>query len=272
MALNETFTTPDGTLSFRYPTGWTVTQTMDQKFGEATAYKSWEVTDLEGQITLQLGVSTGIAPIGSAPLTTILPQGIVPGVEDALGPTTRVVVAASPGQALGANGGLHFGLAADVGGDTTLFSPRWGENHLLSFGGWRELGPNDQVDFDAEAQEFAASPEFRNQILPIIQSLTASAPPEFIGVAPEEPMEGSCVGARFTYLNLAGITCDEAKSIMQTTLDTGLPKGARGHVANGIECYESSYGERLEGSPDMMCWVLDAYGSRHDKILEANYR
>ncbi|MFC9353252.1 hypothetical protein [Arthrobacter sp. NPDC057013] len=179
---------------------------------------------------------------------------------------SQAVVAASPGQDVGANGGLHYGMAAGTGADTTLFDLRWGNDYLLSFSGGQELGPNTRVDLKAEADQFAASPRFRNQILPIIQSLTASAPP-----APSE-LTVSCVGARFTYQNLAGVTCEEAKSILQTVLDTGRPLGAGSQVTADYECYEASYVERNEGSPDMTCWARSDEGSRDYIVLEANYR
>lgn len=157
-------------------------------------------------------------------------------------------------------------MAAGTGADTTLFDLRWGNDYLLSFSGGRELGPNNQVDLKAEAERFAASPRFRTQILPIIQSLTASSPP-----APGE-MTASCVGARFTYQNLAGVTREEAKSIFQTVLDKGRPLGARSQVTADYECYEASYAERNEGSPDMTCWAVNNEGLHSYVVLEANYR
>jgi hypothetical protein len=264
-SLSETFTSPDGTLSFRYPTGWTVTSTLGERHRDIIR-KSWTLTDAEGQSVLGLSVRTWEAPIGTAPLTTVLPQGPISGVMDGLGMPSQAVVAASPGQSVGANGGLHYGMAAGTGADTTLFDLRWGNDYLLSFAGGRELGPNNQVDLKAEAEQFAASPRFRNQILPIIQSLTASSPP-----APDE-MTANCVGARFNYQNLQGVTCDEAKSILQTVLYTGRPLGARSQVTDDYECYETSYGEQIEGAPDMKCWARNDEGLRDHIVLEANYR
>jgi hypothetical protein len=263
--LTETFTSPDGTLSFRYPAGWTVTPTLDERHRD-TIRKSWTLADAEGQSVLTLGLRTWEEQIGSAPLTTVLPQGPISGVLDGLGMPSQAIVAASPGQAVGATGGLHYGMAAGTGADTTLFSLRWGNDYLLSFAGGRELGPNTQVDLKAEAEQFAASPRFRNQILPIIESLTASSPP-----APDK-MTSNCVGARFNYQNLQGITCDEAKAILQTVLDTGRPLGARSQVTDDYECGETSYGEQIEGAPEMRCWARNDQGLRDHLVLEANYR
>lgn len=269
--LSETFTSPDGALTFRYPAGWTVVETANQQSSENTAYRSWSVTSPDGQTTLDLGVTAGIAPIGSAPLTVILPQGGVPGAADHVARGARAVVAASPGQALGGAGYLFFGMATDVGGDTTMFGLPWGEGHILSFGGRRELGPSDQVDLGAEAQKFVADPQFRNEILPIIQSLTVSAPPPWGRTSSGGGQAaGDCVGARYTYQNLQGVTCDEAKAILQTVLDTGAPLGARSQVTPEYECYESSYVEQTDGLPLMTCWALDANGQRGQVVLEAN--
>ncbi|MFI7744626.1 hypothetical protein [Kocuria rhizosphaericola] len=277
MALDQTFTSPDGTLSFRYPTGWTVTDTMDEQYRD-TIHRTWTLHDTDGQDVLALNVRSWTAPAGPPPLVAILPQGAVPGVLDGLGTPSQAIVAATPGQSVGVNGSLIYGMAAGTGADTTLFDLRWGNDYLLSFSGGMELGPNDQVDLEAEAEQFAASSRFRNEILPIIQSLTASSPPtpgeadtsmgsETPAEAPEDLSASTCVGAKYTYENLQGITCDEAKSIMQVTMDTGKPAGARSHVTPDYECYESSYVERTEGSPEMLCWALGG-----DVLLEANYR
>lgn len=271
--LSETFTSPDGALSFRYPAGWAVVGTANQQASENTAYRSWSVTSPDGQTTLDLGVTAGIAPIGSAPLTVILPQGSVPGAADHVARGARAVVAASPGQAVGGAGYLFFGMATDVGGDTTMFALPWGESHILSFGGRRELGPANRVDLGAEAQKLAADPQFLNEILPMIQSLTVAPPPPWGKVeAGGSQAAGDCVGARYTYQNLQGVTCDEAKAILQTVLDTGAPYGARSQVTSEYECYESSYVEQTDGLPLITCWTLDASGQRVQVVLEANSR
>lgn len=272
--LTETFASEDGALAFRYPAGWTVSETSNEQSSQNTAHRTWEVTDPTGQITLRLSISAGIAPIGSAPLTAILPQGPIPGASEHVAKGVRAVVAASPGQALGANGFLFFGMAADSGGDTFMFHLPWGPNHHLYFTGTKELGPSDQLDLGAEAVKFAEDPQFRTEILPMIQSLTAAAPPPWgrTSSIPAAPAVGECVGAKYTYQNLQGVSCDEAKSILQTVLDTGEPFGARSQVTPEYECYESSYVEQTNGLPLITCWALTPDGQRGHVVLEANSR
>lgn len=269
--LSETFTALDGTLSFRYPTGWVVTPTVDDQHADGTFQKVWELKDTDGQTELRLSVTPTNYLMGGAPLITTLPQGLISGVVDGAGIPAHTVVAVSPGQSAGSNGGLIYG-AAVTGTQTWLFNFPWGEHYSLGFSGWRELGPNHLVDeLTADAEQFAESPEFLDEILPIIRSLAVSAPPA-VEAAPAGPLVGPCEGARFIYELPMGITCDDAKSILQTVLDSGAPKGARSQVTADYECYESSYVEQSEGIADMTCWALDAYGFRHNVILEAYYR
>ncbi|NOJ61012.1 hypothetical protein [Arthrobacter sp. 260] len=254
-------------MSFRYPTGWTVTESEEGS--------PWSLFDQEGQriltlLSSPLETNSG----GMGPLISMTPLGPIVGATDNGGTAPQAVVGVSLGHDPRAgNAAVTYG-AAVPGTDTWNFRFSWGNHYWLSFLGSRELGPKDQLnELTADAEQFAASAEFRNQILPIIQSLTASEPPTSIATqAPEANTNGSCMGAKYTYQNLAGITCDEAKSILQTVLDTGTAWGARSHVTDGFDCYESSYGERIEGSPHMMCWALTGEGARDYIVLEANYR
>ncbi|MHA7209511.1 hypothetical protein [Arthrobacter sp. MDT1-65] len=186
--------------------------------------------------------------------------------------TPQAVVAVAAGHAPGGNGALVYG-AAVPGTDTWQFDFGWDNYYSLSFSGSRMLGSTDRTDdLTAAADQFTASSEFRSQILPIIQSLTASAAPAPGGVAPEAAGESTCGGARFVYENLQGVTCEEAKFVLQEVLDTGAPQGARSRITDDFECYETSYVERTEGLPDMTCWALTDEGLRDYPILDANYR
>lgn len=285
MALDETFTSPNGTLSFRYPTGWTVILTKNERYRD-TVHTTWALNDADAQLVLTLDARSYVSPAGPPPVTTVLPQGPVPGVLDGLGTPANAVVAATPGQSWGSNGSLIYGIAAGTGADTTLFDLRWGNYYQLSFSGSQDLGhPAEAAELAAEAKELAASSRFRTQILPILQSLTASTPPIPDGQdeTAEIPApawsqvpdaEATCVGLKYTYRNLQGITCEEAKAIMQVTMDTGEPYGARSHRTADYECYESSYGERRDGTitSQFLCWALDGEGIRGEVVLEADYR
>ncbi|MEX5272060.1 hypothetical protein [Kocuria sabuli] len=95
---------------------------------------------------------------------------------DGIGNPVQTVVAGSFGHD-GSSTGVAYGAAAGTGADTTLFDIRWGNHHILSFSGGSELDSYDQVDLPAETQQFADSPRFRQDILPILRSLTAGEPP-----------------------------------------------------------------------------------------------
>lgn len=289
VALDETFTSPNGTLSFRYPTGWTVILTKNER-DRGSVRTTWALNDADAQLVLTLDARSYTAPAGPPPLTTVLPQGPVPGVLDGLGAPATAVVAATPGQSWGSNGSLIYGIAAGTGADTTLFDLRWGNYYQLSFSGSQDLGrPAEEAELAAEAKELATSSRFRTQILPILQSLTASTPPTPDGLEDTESTpaeipaptwsavpdtEATCVGQKYTYRNLQGITCEEAKAIMQVTMDTGEPYGARSHRTADYECYESSYGERLQdpSTSQFLCWALDGAGTRGKVVLEADFR
>ncbi|WP_272026554.1 hypothetical protein [Kocuria rosea] len=173
--LGQEFSTPDGLLSFRYPTGWNVTP---DETGDTGGYENagWEIHDDDGQLALSLSVQEWRAPAGPPPLESVLPQGSVPGVLDGLGNPVQTVVAGTPGHD-GSSTGVVYGLAAGTGADTSLFELRWGNTHLLSLSGGLQLGPYDQVDLAAETQEFAEGMRFQQEILPILQSLTVGPPP-----------------------------------------------------------------------------------------------
>ena len=175
VALGQEFTTPDGLVSFRYPTGWSVAPDEESNV-EGMEDAAWEVTDTQGEPTLMLRIRPYYPPAGPGGIESILPQGPIPGVLDGIGNPIQTVVAGSFGHD-GSSTGVAYGAAAGTGADTTLFDIRWGNHHILTFAGGFQLGSYDQVDLPAETQQFAASPRFRQEILPILQSLTAGEPP-----------------------------------------------------------------------------------------------
>lgn len=75
-------------------------------------------------------------------------------------------------------------------------------------------------------------------------------------------------GVQYTYENLQGIPCEEAKAILQVVSDTGEPIGARGQRTAEYHCFWSSAGERDAGHADVIC-VHRADGT---DLFEANYR
>jgi hypothetical protein len=282
VALEQTFTSPDGALSFGYPTGWTVTVPQDT----SEEVRRWVVSDAAGEQVLSLSVRPDEDMYKvSPPLTPIvIPQGQVPGVVDKLGTPAVAAVAASPGQSVGGNASVLYGMTSATGANPIFGDLQWGKGYLLSFTGHQMLGPNTEVDMAAEAEQFATSTRFRTQILPILHSLTAATAPASVGqeapggspaptAAPEGSTEATCVGLQYTYDNLHGITCQEAKAILQIVTDTGEPIGARGQRTPEYHCFWSSAGERDAGHADVECKALDAEGLlATEGHFDANYR
>ncbi|WP_229742026.1 hypothetical protein, partial [Kocuria dechangensis] len=255
MALEQTFISPDGALSFGYPSGWTVA--VPEEASEEV--RRWVVSDAAEEQVLSLIVrpDEGMYKV-SPPLTPlVIPQGQIPGVLEGLGAPAVAAVAASPGQSVGGNASVLYGMTWATGADPVFGDIRWGEGYLLSFSGHQMLGPHTEVDMAAEAEEFAGGSRFRTQILRILQSLTATAAPaaapRWAGGAggdpggqeapaetpaptpgPEGSTEAACTGVQYTYENLQGITCPEAKAILQVVTDTGEPIGARAHRSPAV--------------------------------------
>lgn len=268
VALTQTFTSPNGSLSFRYPEDWTVTVPE----GSPTEFSQWALLDAAGEAVLTLTVRPDEDMYKvSPPLTPlVIPQGQIPGAVDQFGTPTVAAVAATPGQSRGGSAGILYGMTSATGADPVFGDIRWGNGYLLSFTGHQMLGPNDQVDMAAEVETFAASTRFRTQILPVLQSLTAAPGTESDGESgtSDSAAGASCAGVQYTYENLQGITCDEAKAILQVVSDTGEPIGARGQRTPEYHCFWSSAGERDAGLADVIC------RDRIDgtDLFEANYR
>ncbi|WP_298585296.1 hypothetical protein [uncultured Kocuria sp.] len=256
MALPQTFTSPDGSLSFQYPAGWTV----EVPEGNSEEISQWNLTDAEGLQVLSLTVRPNEDMYKvSPPLTpTVIPQGQIPGAVDQIGTPTVAAVATSPGHSRGSDASVLYGMTSATGADPVFGDIRWGNGFLLSFSGHQMLGPNDQVDMPAEAENFAASTRFRTQILPVLQSLTATPVPgktggEGIAAAPDPAVGAACAGVQYAYVNLQGVTCQEAKAILQVVSDTGEPIGTRGRRTAEYHCFWSSAGERDAGLADVLC-------------------
>ena len=75
------------------------------------------------------------------------------------------------------------------------------------------------------------------------------------------------MGERYMYEDLHGVTCVEAKAILQVVSDTGEPIGARGQRTEEYHCFWSSIGEVEAGHPDVLC-VDRSTGA---DLLSANY-
>lgn len=111
---------------------------------------------------------------------------------------------------------------------------------------------------EAEASRLAASPRFRIEILPLLKSVTATpsgtnnssaggATPGNGGgisfVAPEIT-EATCVGDRYSYDNLQGLNCDEAKAALQDVSDTDTPSATVAGKPQNTRVSEAASGRR----------------------------
>ena len=167
-ALTQTFTTPDGTTSFRYPANWTVAPSATS----TPEYRTWDVRDARGEKVLMLSLRPegGIASPAIPTQETTL--GTLAGTRDARGNPLRIAAGPFPGQAPGVNMAVVYGITPAAGsGGIFGFVPR-GDGTMVSFEGVHEGGPNDVVDMDAETREFLSGERFRQEILPVLQSFT----------------------------------------------------------------------------------------------------
>ncbi|WP_156960956.1 hypothetical protein [Kocuria marina] len=167
-ALTQTFTTQDGTASFRYPANWTVAPSATS----TPEYRTWDVRDARGAKVLMLSLRPdgGIASPAIPTHETTL--GTLPGARDAHGNPLRIAAGPFPGQAPGVNMAVVYGITPAAGsGGIFGFVPR-GDGTMVSFEGTHEGGPNDTVDMDAETREFLSGERFRQGILPVLQSFT----------------------------------------------------------------------------------------------------
>lgn len=74
-----------------------------------------------------------------------------------------------------------------------------------------------------------------------------------------EVPQAECLGARFRYEKLAGISCDEAIAVLDRVQKTGTTNGARNLETSDYLCFYASYGESREGQADVIC---------HSKVTE----
>ncbi|MCM0616602.1 hypothetical protein MOD31_11255 [Paenarthrobacter sp. TYUT067] len=238
----ETFTTADGTLSFRYPTGWTVTPAE----GENNAYT---VVDAQGKeravlrdkvstlanLSLGYGFDTGF----SSP---------VPGIKGPAGQDVNLVVQGYPGQGIGSQAAV-YGLMAVNSKESLDRSdieiPAGG--YFVSFRGHAPTleGANtpSMEQITAAAKTYAESAEFQE---------TAKAITSLV-LHPEKVTRVGCIGGGNRYEKLNGISCDEAQATFDRVYKTGAPAGARSIETSDFICFYASAGEKQTGQADVIC-------------------
>lgn len=168
MALTQTFTTPDGTVSFGYPADWTVSE-----LPTATAENpAWGVADALGtrMFTLSIRPDGQIAsPVTPQNPTTL---GRLPDAVDTSGQPLAIGVGPFPGQAPGVHMAHVYGVTSASGADPLFGYVSRGDGTMVSFEGTQEGGINNEVDMGEESQKFQASDLFRHQLLPVLRSFT----------------------------------------------------------------------------------------------------
>lgn len=237
VAAEQTFTTPDGSLSFTYPATWSVATVPDQP-------NSYALADASGgeRATLRDRVET-LPSIGVPYGTDTGFRAAVPGIKG-----TSVVVQGTFGQAVGSQAAA-YALATDGStepiGRAAIEVPAGG--YSVMFHGMTPLKtptvPPSEAELLASATAFANSPEF-GETAKVLASLT---------LHPDKVQTVGCLGARYKYLKLNGISCDDAKATLDRVEKTGKGSGARNMETTDFICYYAGAGEKKSGQADVIC-------------------
>ncbi len=233
----QIFTTPDGSLSFTYPATWRVTPVPDQP-------NSYVVADASGGERARLSDRVEALPFIGIPYGTdtgfrVAGRGIT---------GTSVVVQGAFGQAVGSQAAA-YALATDGStepiGRAAIEVP--GGGYYVMFNGMTPLKtptvPPSEAELQASATTFANSPEF-GETAKVMASLT---------LHPDKVQVAGCLGARYKYLKLNGISCDDAKATLDRVEKTGKGAGARSTETTDYICFHASYGEKQSGQADVVC-------------------
>jgi hypothetical protein len=68
-----------------------------------------------------------------------------------------------------------------------------------------------------------------------------------------EVPQTECLGARFRYEKLAGISCDEAIAVLDRVQKTGTGEGARNLETDDYLCFYAGFVESRDGQADVIC-------------------
>ena len=238
----ETFTTPDGTLSFTYPAGWKVAPAE----GQTNAYA---VTDAQGKERAVLR--------DKVPLLAYLSIGYgydtgfrspVPGIKGPAGQDVNLVVQGYPGQAVGSQAAVYGLMATDSKESldrSDIEIPAGG--YFVSFRGHvptlEGVSTPSMEQITAAAKTYADSAEFQ-ETAKVITSLVLHQ---------EKVTRVGCIGGGNRYEKLTGISCDEAQATFDRVYKTGTPVGARNMETSDFICFYASAGEKQAGQADVIC-------------------
>ena len=239
----HTFRTPDGSLSFTYPANWSVAAVTDQP-------NSYAVTDDTGneRVTLRDRVETLPVLSVTAGIDTGF-RAAAPGVSGPTGQGVTVMVQGTFGQAVGSQAAV-FALANDGTnepiGRAAVEVPAGG--YYVMFGGMIPLetptNPPSDAELLASATAFADSPSFA-ETSKVMASLT---------LHPDKVQVVGCLGAKYKYLKLDGISCNDAKATLDRVEKTGTGTGARNMETTDYLCFYASFGDKQTGQADVTCY------------------
>ncbi len=238
----KTFTTPDGLLSFNYPPAWSV---------EAVAGQENSYAVMDGSGGTRATLRDKVAGLPNASVTSGFDAGFkmpVPGIKGPAGQGVSVVVHGVYGQAVGAQAAA-YALATDGSpepiGRSGVEVPAGG--YYVFFTGMIPLDtptvPPSQAELMGSATAFANSPTFA-ETARVMASLTLN---------PGKATAVGCFGVKYKYLELNGISCDDAKAALDRVEKTGTGSGARNLETPEFYCFYASYGERQNGQADVIC-------------------
>lgn len=239
---DKTFTTPDGSLSFTHPAAWSVTPVQGQE-------NSYAVVDGTGVPRATL--LDKLEELANASVATGLDTGFkmkVPGIRGPAGEGTSIIVQGLHGQAVG---GQSAGYAVATDGSPEPMGRSGVEiaagGYYVIFMGMVPLDtatvPPTDAELLASATAFANSPTFA-ETAKVMASLTLD---------PGKVSAVGCLGAKYKYRMLTGISCDDAKAALDRVEKTGTPSGARNMETSEFYCFYASYGEKQSGQADVIC-------------------
>lgn len=238
----QIFTTPDGSLSFTYPASWTVTPVADQPnnylVADGNGAKRATLRDrVEGLpfLSVPTGIDTGY-------------KTVAPGIKGPSGQGVSLLVQGTFGQAVGSQGAI-YSLATDGSdepiGRSAIEVPTGG--YYVMFTGYTALNmptvPPSKEELVVSATTFADSALFA-ETAKVMASLK---------LHPEKVQVVGCLGAKYKYLKLTGISCNDAKATLDRVEKTGTGVGARSTETTDYICFYASAGETQSGQADVVC-------------------
>lgn len=239
--VDQVYATPDGSLTFVYPTTWSVTQEPSHH-GDVYLIKDASGSERVMLRDKQMG-------LGNLSVTVGIDSGFragVPGVKGPNGEDVELLVQGSPGQSPG-NARAVYAIST-VGsnepiGRAAVEAKEGG--YYIEFSGSAPLPGNvgDHHGLMRGAKMFSESPEFR-ETARVMTSLKLNV---------EKIPRLGCFGFKYKYDKIFGLSCDEAIAVLDRVEKTGTGNGARNLETYDYLCYYSSATALQDGFPEVSC-------------------